>query len=274
MGAWRLLKLKTNGAFVNMAIDEAVLRARMANLVPDTLRIYRWRPSAVSVGRFQSVENEVQLDNCKKHGVDVVRRITGGGAVYHDAEGEITYSVIAAKDHLNANNITVVYAEVYAGIVRALKSLGIEADFSEGDTKTCPNLTVKGRKISGSAQSHKKGIVLQHGTLLVDADLERMFTFLRVPWAKTTTEVAMVAKNKITSIKKELGSNVSIEEVHQALIEGFQDTLKIDFVDGEMTAPEQRLAEKQCREKYVTDEWNLFGRSFREKELNDALLET
>ncbi len=75
MNTWRLLRLEAHNAFMNMAIDEAILQARLAGEVPDTLRFYRWNPSAVSIGRFQKIENEVNLEECKKHGVDVVRRM-------------------------------------------------------------------------------------------------------------------------------------------------------------------------------------------------------
>ena len=259
MNNWRLVKLETHDAYTNMAIDEAMLTARTRNLAPNTIRFYRWNPSAVSIGKFQNIENEVQLDKCKKYGVDVVRRITGGGTVYHDAEGEITYSLIANKKDLKAENINAVYAKFYGGIAEALKILGINADFNEGNAKTCPNLTVNGKKISGSAQSHKKGVVLQHGTLLVDVDLEEMFTFLRVPWAKACMEVVNVAKNKITSIKKELGKTVSVEEVNNALSEGFKKALNIQLLEGELTPYENEIAKKLYKEKYTTDEWNFKG---------------
>ena len=259
MNNWRLLKLETHDAYTNMAIDEAILTARTRNLAPNTIRFYRWNPSAVSIGKFQNIKNEVQLDKCKKYGVDVVRRITGGGAVYHDTEGEITYSVVANKKDLKAENINAVYVKFYGGIAEALKILGINADFNEGNAKTCPNLIVNGKKISGSAQSHKKGVVLQHGTLLVDVDLEEMFTFLRVPWAKTCMEVINVAKNKITSIKKELGKTVSVEEVNNALSEGFKKALSIQLLEGELTPYENEIASKLYKEKYTTDEWNFKG---------------
>jgi len=258
---WRLLKLETYDAFINMAIDEAILRARIENLVPNTIRFYRWNPSAVSIGRFQSIENEVQLDNCRKYGVDVVRRITGGGTVYHDAEDEITYSVVANKKDLEAPDVTAVYAKIFSGLAEAAKILGVNVDFDKGDVKTCPNLMVSDRKISGSAQSHKKGAVLQHGTLLVGVDLERMFTFLRVPWAKTRMEVVNVGKRKITSIRKELGRDVSIEEVNKALIDGFQRVLNVKLVEGELTPYEGEIAKRLHKEKYATDEWNFHGRS-------------
>jgi lipoate-protein ligase A len=261
MNNWRLLKPETHDAYTNMAIDEAILTARTRNLAQNTIRLYRWNPSAVSIGKFQNIENEVQLDKCKKYGVDVVRRITGGGAVYHDTEGEITYSVIAKKEDFEAKDITAVYAKIYAGLAEAVKILGLTADFKEGNAKTCPNLTVNGKKISGSAQSHKKGVALQHGTLLVDVDLEEMFTFLRVPWAKTCMEVVNVAKHKITSIHKEIERAVSIKEAEQALIQGFRRALKIELVNGELTLYECELAEKLCKEKYSTNDWNFHGKS-------------
>lgn len=261
MDDWRLLKLETHDAYANMAIDEAVLTARIQNAVPNTIRFYRWKPSAVSIGKFQNIQNEVQIENCRKLGVDVVRRITGGGTVYHDFEDEITYSVIAGKQDLKATDITAVYARIYSGLVEALKILGITADFNEGNQKTCPNLTIRGKKISGSAQAHKSGIALQHGTLLLNVDLERMFTLLRVPWARTCMEVVKIAENKITSINMELGKQVSIEEVNEALAEGFQKTFNIKLMKSELSAYEHELAGKLCKGKYATDEWNFHGES-------------
>ncbi|MBS7647906.1 MAG: lipoate--protein ligase family protein [Candidatus Bathyarchaeia archaeon] len=260
MASWRLLKLEAHNAYMNMAVDEAILNARIKGLVPNTIRFYRWNPSAVSIGRFQNIENEVYLQNCLEHRVDVVRRVTGGGTVYHDAEGEITYSVVVSKEDLDAKDITEVYARIYAGIVEALNVLGLKADFNEGNPKVCPNLTVNGKKISGSAQCHKADVVLQHGTMLVDVNLEKMFTFLKVPWAKTCMEVVNVAKNKITSIKAELGKEISLETVHKALIEGFRKTLKTPLQQENLTPYEKELAEKLCKEKYATADWNMYGK--------------
>ena len=246
---------------MNMAIDEAILRSRLENKVPNTLRLYGWKPSAVSIGKFQKVENEVQLENCKKLSVDVVRRMSGGGTVYHDAEGEITYSVVAKTADFETSDVAVVYTKVYSGIVEALGLLGIAADFSEGDAKNCPNLTVRGKKISGSSQANKRGVVLQHGTILLNVDLERMFTLLRVPWAKTCMEVVNVAKNKITSIKEETENEVSVETVAQALKQGFEKALKVELVNSDLTPFERELADELCKLKYSTQDWNFDGKS-------------
>jgi len=258
---WRLLNLQTRNAYTNMAIDEAILTARTIDRAPNTLRLYRWTPSAVSIGKNQQPENEVQKDNLRKLGIDLVRRISGGGTVYHDERGEVTYSLIAKMNDLGVKDITAVYAKVYSGITDALRIMGIKADFSEGDAKNCPNLTVKGRKISGSSQAHKREIVLQHGTLLLEVDLEKMFALLRVPWAKNCREVVEVARNRITSVKSELRHAVSAETAANALAVGFTNALGVRLVEGELSSFEIELAEKLIQEKYSTDDWNLSGRS-------------
>jgi len=257
---WRLLKLDVNDAFMNMAIDETVVTTRIDGSVPNTLRFYRWKPSAVSIGRFQNVSNEVHVENCKQQGIDIVRRITGGGTVYHDCDGETTYSVIAKETDFGTTDVVYAYNAISKGLIEAAKILGVDADFNPGDPKNCPNIAINGKKISGSAQFHKGGVLLQHGTFLLDADLEKMFTYLRVPWAKTIQDVVCVARERITSIKKELNHDVSVEEAYEALIQGFQKALKIELVEEALTPQEQQHALKLRKEKYSTDSWNLKGR--------------
>ena len=270
MTAWRLLELETYDAFMNMAVDEAILKARSQTIVPNTLRFYRWKPSAVSVGRFQNMEKQVQVENCRKHNVDVVRRITGGGTVYHDAQDEITYSVIARKQDLGAEDITTVYSRVYASLAEALRTLGIDADFNQGTAKACPNLTVNGKKISGSAQAHKSEAFLQHGTLLSKVNLKKMFSFLRVPWAKTRVQIVSIAENRITSINAELGKTVSAAELIEALVKGFEKALDIRLTSGQLTTGELEFSEHLCMEKYATDDWNFYGKTNDQKQENFA----
>jgi lipoyltransferase/lipoate-protein ligase len=258
---WRLLELGANRAAMNMAIDEAVLTARTINRVPNTLRLYKWKPSAVSIGKNQNPEVEVQLNNCRRLNVDVVRRISGGGTVYHDEHREVTYSLVAKTDDLGVKDIAAVYARVYDGIRDALRLLGVTGDFSAGDAKNCPNLTVKGKKISGSSQANKRDIVLQHGTLLLDADLEKMFTLLRVPWAKTKAEVVALAEGKITSIRHELGHIVPTHTAASAIAIGFKNALGVQMNVGPLSEFEIDLAAKLCRNKYGSDDWNFQGKS-------------
>ena len=263
MDVWRLLKPRTSDAYTNMAIDEAIMKARIQNRVPNTLRFYMWRPSAVSIGRFQTLADEVHVENCRKYDVDIVRRITGGGAVYHDSEGEITYSITAKTGDLGCKDLDMLcaYQKICRGLNEAVKILGAKADYHPPDPKRCPNLTISGKKISGNAQSSKKGILLQHGTFLLDIDHEKMFTFLRVPWAKTLDDVLAVSKRKLTSARQELDSDFSTEEAYHALVEGFEKALNVQFVAGKLTEYEQKLAEKIKKERFVTEDWSFLGKA-------------
>jgi lipoyltransferase/lipoate-protein ligase len=260
MDTWRLLPLETNNAFMNMAIDEAILTARVAGQVPNTLRFYRWQPSAVSIGKNQNPKAELYLDACKQQGVNVVRRISGGGTVYHNFESEVTYGVIAKTADLGTADITTVYFKIYEAITDALRLLGIPANFSSGDAKNCPNLTVNGKKISGSSQTITRSVVLQHGTLLRSVDLPKMFTLLKLKDA-TCTQATDIAKRKITSIQNELGHVVMPETVANALAQGFRVILKIQLEPGELTRYEMALANKLYTEKYATKDWNFSGKT-------------
>jgi len=263
MDRWRLLKLKTTNAYTNMAIDEAIMKARIENKVPNTLRFYQWMPSAVSIGRFQTLVDEIHVQNCKKHNVDIVRRISGGGAVYHDSEGELTYSIIAKLSDLGCKDLDMLsaYQKICNGLNEAVKILGTRAEYRPPDPKRCPNVTISGKKISGNAQTSKKGILLQHGTFMMDLDHEKMFTFLKVPWARTLEDVLTVSKRKLTSARQELDSNFSTQEAYRALVIGFEKALDVQFVEGQLTEYEQNLAKTYRKERFVTEGWNFLGKS-------------
>jgi lipoate-protein ligase A len=260
MDTWRLLTLGTCNAAMNMAIDEAILNARIANQVPNTLRLYRWQPSALSIGKNQTPENEIYLETAKQFGVDVVRRISGGGTVYHDFEGEVTYSVIAQVADLGTADVTSVYTKIYCAITDALRLLGVPADFSSGDAINCPNLTVAGKKISGSSQTISRGVVLQHGTILVSVDLPKMFQLIKFKDFNCSL-AADIGKRKITSIQNELCHKISPDTVANALVQGFKAILKIQLQESELTATEKGTADKLAKNKYSKEEWNLGGKT-------------
>jgi len=259
MQTWRLIPLETNNAPMNMAIDEAILTARISGKVPNTLRFYRWHPSAVSIGRNQTLENEVYAESCRKLGVDVVRRCSGGGTVYHDFEGEVTYSVNAKVADLGSNDVASIYFKIYEALTDGLRIMGIPADFSEGNAKNCPNLMVAGKKISGSSQNLSRGFVLQHGTILRSVDLQKMFTLLKLKNTSCAKAVD-IARSKITSVQDELGHKISPETIVNALSQGFKAILKIQLEETELTTYEKQLSEKLYKEKYSTTEWNLKGK--------------
>jgi len=254
MKTWRLIPLETHNAFMNMAIDEAILTARIDNLIPNTIRFYQWIPSAISIGKNQNLQDQVYQDALLKYGIDVVRRTSGGGAVYHDSTGEITFSITAKTSDLGSD-VTAVYKKIYSSITDSLRLLGIPADFIDSDGKNCPNLTVSGKKISGSAQTVKRNIIQQHGTLLLNVNLDRMFQLLRLK--KLDRELATkIGKRKITSVKNELKHDISISTVINALTQGFKAILKINIKTNGLTAYEIALAKKLNDSKFSTTKWN------------------
>ncbi len=248
---WRVMGLDINDAYQNMAVDEAICRMRAENKSPNTIRFYRWKPSAVSLGYFQLVNQEVNVEACKKLGVDVIRRMTGGGAVYHSYEGEVTYSVIVDQNHPKVpSDIIRSYELICSGIVEAMGKLDITAEF-----KPINDICVNGKKISGNAQTRRWGVLVQHGTILLDTDIKTMFTVLKVSKEKISDKMIKSAEERVTTIRRELGREVGFDEVTDALRESFAKVFDVKLVQGKLSPEERALAEKLRKEKYSTREW-------------------
>ncbi len=243
---WRVIGLKENDAFTNMAIDEAVCEAVGAGKSLATIRFYKWKPSAVSIGYFQSMNDEVDVEKCSKLGVDIIRRRTGGGAVYHDNEGEITYSVVVPERELNLG-ITESYHMICGWIVKSLGLLGIKAEF-----KPINDIIAGGKKISGNAQTRREGAVLQHGTILYDVDVDKMFSLLKVTDEKIRDKMIATVKERVTRVL----DFVSVDEskVYNALLRGFTEDKEWEF--GELSEDESRRARELAEKVYKTKEWN------------------
>ncbi|MHA1248848.1 MAG: lipoate--protein ligase family protein [Candidatus Helarchaeota archaeon] len=250
---WRLIDLETYNAYWNMAIDEAILEARIADLVPNTFRLYRWKPSAVSIGRHQSMRDEVDIENCKKLNVDYVRRISGGGAVYHDYYGEITYSIVAKESDL-PRDIDESFKILCKGIINTLGKFGLEAMHGKFH---CPSIFVGNRKISGNAQARRKGVILQHGTILLDYNPELMYTVLKVKRPDFKPKLVKSVYQKITTIKNEINEIPDIEKFKRSLIEGYEKAFNIKFPPAQkLLSEEMKIAQELVETKYSTDEWN------------------
>lgn len=242
---WRVVGLETHEAYFNMALDEAISEGVRSGSSPPTIRFYNWKPDAVSIGYFQGIRDEVNLDVCKELGVDCVRRWTGGGAVYHDFEGEITYSVIAPASAF-PKNIIESYRLICGWVVKGLESLGIEAEF-----KPVNDILVKNKKISGSAQTRRGGILLQHGTLLYGLDLKTMFSVLNVSRQKITDKMIKSAEERVTCIMEH--SDAGKKEVYEALVNAFTEGKDYGF--GTWSIDELARAGELTEKKYRSDAW-------------------
>jgi len=242
--------MRIENAPTQMAIDEAIAITRLKHNTPNTIRLYRWNPSAVSIGYFQRIEKEVNLEACKEYGVDVIRRITGGGAVYHDYNGEITYSLVAPEsDPKMPRDMLESYQLICGAIVNGLNHIGVESEF-----KPVNDIIAGGKKISGNAQTRRHGTILQHGTILVDSDIKRMFQVLRVSDAKISDKLIKVVEERVTNIRRYIDTDISFQDVRDALVKGFEETLNIELSSGELTF-EEEVVVKELYEKYTSHEW-------------------
>jgi lipoate-protein ligase A len=248
---WRFLDLGIVDPPTSGAVGEAILLARSEKLVPDTLFLYQRDPPACSIGYFQAVENVVNVEECKKLGVDICRRITGGGAIYSDVEN-LTFNIVVSEDNKKIpKDILKSYEVLCRGVVECLKLLGLDAGF-----KPVNDVLVDGRKISGSSQTRRKNVVLHHGTLLVKTDIKTMSRVLKVSKEKMSDKTAKSVEERVINLEVALKKKPDIEMIKNLLKRGFEKALDIELMPGELSEYEKRLTDKLVMEKYSTREWN------------------
>jgi lipoate-protein ligase A len=263
---WRFIGYQKNSAYENMAIDEAVFRETLKKQKPPTLRFYGWRPAAVSIGYFQELEKEIDLDFCRRSGVDIVRRLTGGKAVFHG--DEITYSLAAGiSESIFSDNIIDTYEKISICLARGLSRIGIHAHLAiaKGNKEKDPEmasccfytpsgneLLVSGRKICGSAQARKRDGFLQHGSLLMTFDPDRTSSLIL---GSQSPERAARLKDAVAAVNELIPSPIDEEALCSALKDGFSDHLGVELFEGSLTPEEEQLSGLLV-EKYKSDAWN------------------
>jgi len=222
-----------------MAVDEALLIAVDSNIAPNTLRFWR-NLNAVVVGRSQSIEKEVSIEGCEKYGTSVVRRFTGGGAVYQD-HGNLNWTFVSRRDHplAKVKGILEVFKVFSSPILDGIKTLEIRAEF-----KPPNSIFVGDKKISGMAAHIKREAILCHGTLLVNTDLNRL------------TSVLKLVKNKVTNLQRELDRQIPMAQIKRAIITGFNSVHNIKVNHGKLSRKEIGIIKRLCENKYATEEWN------------------
>jgi lipoate---protein ligase len=195
------------------ALDNAILSARGKGLVQDTLHLYRRTRPTISLGYFQDLERTVDVSLASQLGIRLVRRASGGSSIYTD-QGQIIFGLVLSEDEVPEVLIES-YPPLCQGVVLALKKFGLPAEW-----KPLNDVLVGGRKISGSAQTRKQGAVLHQGTLLVDTDLDLMMKVLRPREGHPER-----GTDGMTTMKRELGKDVPMSLVKDALIDGFSTAL-------------------------------------------------
>lgn len=229
-------------AYHNMAVDEAI--AKVGRF--PTLRLYKWSPPAISIGYFQSLKQEVDICACKELGVDIVRRITGGGAVFHDSE--LTYSIVIPEGAVS-DNIIESYHKICNGVILGLAEFNIDARFAPINDIVCVD-----KKISGNAQTRRYGQILQHGTILLDVDVDKMFSVLLVPDEKMKGKLIKDVKQRVTSLKSILRREISFDEMAPAIVKGFSSEFNMSFISSSLDKEELKEA-SELTKKFMSKEW-------------------
>ena len=247
--SWRLLDTKPLSAAENVALDQALLTARARGLSPDTVRFLRYAPPAALVGFHQDVEREIRLDYCRANGIDVNRRLTGGGAIFFD-ESQLGWEVVCGKAFFDAGVASPrLFARICEPVVAALRSLGIDAEFRPRN-----DIEAGGRKISGTGGTEEGEAILFQGTLLMDFDVESMLKALRIPVEKLKAKERDEFKKRVTCVAWEKPGGVPLERVKAALAKGFEGAFGIRLVAGDLTSEEEALF-RENKAKFADERW-------------------
>ena len=261
--SYRFLNTGIQDAALNMAIDESVLMHHLSGQAPPTLRMFRWSQPAISLGRFQNIEREILSDVCQQQGVALVRRPTGGRAVYH--LDEVTYSLVIGKHYGVPTGVVAAYAYLAQGLQAALAILGVHAELSEEHVSKNPSaacfasstqadLTSNGFKLIGSAQVWKDDALLQQGSLPLDDHAAEFFSMLRYPSEAERREALTLYRTKTTPLYTFV-PQATWDDVANAFRSGFSIALHEDFIPGELTTSEWELAHQLAEQKYNQLEW-------------------
>jgi len=238
-----------------MARDEALARCTTTSGIP-TLRLYRFDPPAITLGRFQEFPGGIQTGDCQRYGIDLVRRPTGGLAILHHLD--FTYSVTLPRDRRMPAERKRYFNTVAAGILGSLELIGVKAELVDhrGPGRTVPtwcfdgvtgiDVEWEGRKICGSAQRMFESSVLQHGSLFLDIDQKMLKRMTRGDETKGISPV---------TIKEVTERDVGWKELKSAFKNGFAESLGLYIEQGELSEDEACLAERMRVEKYSNFEW-------------------
>ena len=268
---WNFINTGSKNPYYNMAMDEALLNFVSRGEIDPVIRFYTWNPATLSIGYFQRLQKEIDIDKVKEKGYGLVRRQTGGRGVLHDKE--LTYSVIVPESHPNMpSTVTEAYKIISQGLLEGFKNLGVETYFAiprskeERDKLKQPRssvcfdapswyeLVVEGRKIAGSAQTRQKGVILQHGSILQDIDIDDLFDMFIFKNERLKAKMKENFVQKAVAINDISNQHITLNEMENAFKSGFKKGLNIDFKPLELTE-KQKEEVQELEEKYRSEAW-------------------
>jgi lipoate-protein ligase A len=244
--SWRLLPPVPRAPRLNMALDEVLTERVGAGLRPPTLRIWGWSKRCVVLGRFQSVRNEVDEEAAARNDVEIVRRISGGGAMFIEPEGAITWSLYAPTSVVRGMTFAESYRFFDAWAVDALRALGIDAWYAPLN-----DITSAAGKIGGAAQARRGGAVLHHTTMAYDMNMPLMLQVLRVGKEKLSDKGVTSADKRVAPLRQQTQLPRDVIIAH--MIEQFGQ--RFGRAEDELTPDELAEAERRARERFGDRAW-------------------
>lgn len=243
---WQLVHASPQPPALHMALDEVLTDEVAARRRPPTLRVWEWSSSCVVIGRFQSLRNEVDAEAARRHGIEVVRRISGGGAMFIEPGNTITYSLYAPETLVAGMSFQESYEFMDAWVLDALQGLGIDAWYQPLNDITSPV-----GKIAGAAQTRRGGAVLHHVTMAYDIDTAKMLDVLRIGREKLSDKATQSAAKRVDPLRSQTG--LSRAEIIERMIATFRRLHGLAF--GKLEAREMELATELVASKFSTSAW-------------------
>ena len=247
----------------NIAFDAALIEAHKAGDIPDTIRFLRFPPTAL-VGRHQALGREVRLDHCRRHGIGVARRVTGGGAIYMD-EGQLGWELVFHRNSLGVDGLGALARAICEAAADGFSGLGVAAKFRPRN-----DIEVEGRKICGTGGFFDGDTLFFQGTLLIDMDPGTMAAALNVPREKPASGGPDAATRRMVTLGELLGDGLPAPPaIQDALLAGFARRLGIEPRPGEITGEEEALAKRLHDDEIGTD---AFVAEIDDPDSDDALV--
>ncbi len=264
---WAFLDTGVLTPSVNMAVDEALLMWHSEGLLPPVLRFYEWKPAGLSVGYFQKTNGKIDVEAAKRHGFEIVRRQTGGRAVLHD--NELTYSVVVSESQENMpRSVTEAYRVLSQGLLEGFKNLGIDAGFAIPEGKlgqtgsavcfeepSWYELIVDGKKAAGSAQTRKKGVILQHGSIPLEVDEKTLYDLFIYPNEKVKARAMRGFGSKAIAINDVVDQPKTMDDLRGAFKKGFEKGLDLELETLTLTDDQWTFIYELAKSKYENDEY-------------------
>jgi lipoate-protein ligase A len=244
---FRVIDTGLRGGRANIAFDQALIEARKTERIPDTIRFLRFRPSAL-IGVHQMLSHEIKVDYCRSQGIEIGRRITGGGPLYLD-EGQIGWELVFDREALDSADLSQLTRSICEAAALGLAKLGVPARY-----RPRSDLEVDGRKISGSGGFFDGDLIFYQGTLLIDFDPRKIVAVLNVPAEAAAERDPASTAPRVTTMREVMGDKLpEIKTIYDGLLAGLAEGLGIAPRWGTPTSYEEELADRIFREEIGTD---------------------